>query len=257
MVAGIQHDIVWETPEATFERLRPQIGAAAGTGARFIALTEMFAGGFSMNTAAIAEAPDGPSVAFLTEQARRHDVILCGSVPTHHPDYPLPVNRLVVVGPDGLRGEYAKIHPFSYSGEHEHYSPGRDFCTIEIDGVRVTFFVCYDLRFADEFWATGPETDLFVVVANWPASRRSHWQALLRARAIENQTYVLGVNRVGRSGRPESKRGLDYAGDSMLIDPLGEALATASGAETIIVGAVNPDHVAAIRAEFPFLADRR
>ena len=117
--------------------------------------------------------------------------------------------------------------------------------------MRCSFFVCYDLRFADEFWPLAPETDCYVVPANWPRSRRSHWSALLRARAIENQAYVVGVNRVGEGGS------LTYAGDSVIIDPLGDVLASAGGGECIATADVYPAHVNGLRTRFPFLADRR
>ena len=112
-------------------------------------------------------------------------------------------------------------------------------------------FVCYDLRFADEFWALATEVDAYFVVANWPAKRRVHWSALLRARAIENQAYVVGVNRVGAGG------GLDYSGDSAIIDPLGEVLATGAGVETMLLADLDAAHVDATRGHFRFLQDRR
>jgi predicted amidohydrolase len=157
----------------------------------------------------------------------------------------------VLAGPDGVVHRYDKIHPFTYSGEHEHYSAGSERVTVTVDGVALSPFVCYDLRFADELWDLAPRTDLYVVVANWPESRRLHWQVLLRARAIENQAYVLGVNRVGTGGR------LAYAGDSCVIDPLGDVLAYAAGGETLVLADVDPDVVRATRKRFPFLADRR
>src|SRR5712691_10060990 len=124
-------------------------------------------------------------------------------------------NNAVVVRPDGHVDRYAKIHPFSFAGENKEYTAGGRFLTVTLDDVRVSAFVCYDLRFADEFWGRALDTDLYVVSANWPSIRVEHWRALLRARAIENQAYVLGVNRVGRD------RELDYPGASALIDPVG------------------------------------
>ena len=162
-----------------------------------------------------------------------------------------PVNRLVLAGPEGALHHYDKIHPFTYSGEHEHYDAGDAFLTVEIEGLRVSFFVCYDLRFADEFWARAMATDCYVVVANWPESRRNHWRALLTARAIENQAYVVGVNRVGNG------RNIAYAGDSTIIDPLGETLVRAARTETVISATVERAEVEKVRAEFPFLQDRR
>ncbi len=251
-VAAIQHTIEWEQPEATFKTVGPMIAEAAAAGADLIAVTEMFSTGFSMNTDITAEPVDGRSVSFLLDQAAEHNVTIVGSIPTIHPDHERPVNLLTVASPTGIRGQYAKIHPFSYSGEDQHYSAGRDFLTLDIDGVRCTFFICYDLRFADEFWATASQTDLFVLVANWPAARRLHWDTLLRARAIENQAYVLASNRVGDDGN-----GLAHSGGSTLIDPAGETLALASIDPAIILGEVDPDRVAEVRSRFPFANDRR
>jgi predicted amidohydrolase len=249
-VAAVQHDIVWEDPKANFERLAPMIEAAARGGARLVALTEMYATGFSMDAGRIAEPVGGPSTQFVVEQAVAHDVWVCGSVPELPDGASKPFNQLVLAAPDGSVHRYAKVHPFSYGREHDHYAAGAGYSTVEIDGVRVTPLVCYDLRFAYAFWDVAPATDAYVVVANWPESRRVHWQVLLRARAIENQAYVVGVNRVGHGGK------LEYAGDSCVVDPLGAVLATASGIETTLVADLDTEVVAATRAKFPFLADR-
>jgi predicted amidohydrolase len=250
-VAAIQHDIIWEDPAATFEHVRPWIAAAAGTGARLTVLTEMYSTGFSMDTDATAEPPDGPSTAFLVEQAAAHGMWLCASIPERTAAADRPHNTLLLVAPDGAVHRYRKIHPFTYSGEHEHFSAGTDFLTVTVEDVRVTAFVCYDLRFADEFWATATGTDLYVVPANWPAPRRRHWTTLLSARAIENQAYVLGCNRVGTAS------GLEYSGDSRIVDPMGEVLAGAAGGESLLVAEVDPRVVTSTRERFPFLQDRR
>ena len=250
-VAGIQHDVAWEDRDATLARLEPQLKAAAGAGARLVVLTEMFPTGFSMQPERVAEAEGGPSTDFLRTQAAELGVWLAGSVPIKPDGGGRPVNRLFLAGPGGELEHYDKLHPFTFSGEHEHYAAGTRRVTVDIEGVRVTPFVCYDLRFADEFWAEAPGTDCYVVVANWPAARRAHWQALLVARAIENQAYVVGVNRVGEGG------GLHYAGDSRIVDPLGEVLAAGAGGETILLAEVDPDVVAETRKRYPFLADRR
>ncbi len=250
-IAGIQHDIVWEDPAANFVHLAPKIAGAAGAGARLVILTEMFSVGFSMNTAHTAEPVGGPSARFLMDQAASNRVWVAGSVPERAEGMDRPYNQLVLAGPDGQVHRYAKIHPFTYAGEREHFAAGEQFLTVEVEGLRITLFVCFDLRFADEFWATAADTDLYVVPANWPASRRLHWRSLLQARAVENQAYVAGINRVGTGG------GLDYAGDSMIIDPRGEVLAAASRREAIILTEVDPAYVRATREEFPFMADRR
>jgi predicted amidohydrolase len=146
---------------------------------------------------------------------------------------------------------YAKIHPFSYAGEHEHYCAGERVVTADVEGLRVTPFVCYDLRFPEPFRLAAAETDLFAVVANWPEERREHWRTLLRARAIENQAFVAGVNRVGDGGR------LHYAGDSAAISPLGEILAEGGDREKVLFAEVEPTAVQRLRSRFPALNDRR
>jgi predicted amidohydrolase len=253
-VAGLQSELVWEAPEANRQNLQPRIRAAAAAGARLVALPEMWPSGFSMRTEAVAEPEGGPSERFLADEARATGAAVCGSVAQTSPAWGKARNVFLCATPDGRVHHYAKIHPFSYGGEAERYEPGDRLATFTIDGVRVTPLVCYDLRFP-ELWAlAAPATDLFVVVANWPRARAAHWRALLVARAIETQAYVLGVNRVGEGG------GLVYDGESALVSPLGELLADGFGApgeERTVAGDVDSTHVAEVRAKFPFLADRR
>jgi predicted amidohydrolase len=249
-VAAIQHDISWEDAPTTRKHVTPLIAQAARAGARLIVLTEMYATGFSMHPERIAEDEGGPNERFLIDRAAEHDAYLIASIAQQGADGGYR-NNAVVAAPDGTVHRYAKIHPFSYSGEHEHYTAGSQFLTVDIDGLRVSVFVCYDLRFADEFWALAKDTDLYVVPANWPEPRREHWRALLRARAIENQAYVVGVNRVG------AVKDLPHVGDSAIIDPMGRTLAEASRGETVLVADVDPVEVATVRTSFPFLPDRR
>ncbi len=250
-IAAIQHDIAWEDAPATIARLRLQVAAAAVTGARLIVLSEMFSVGFTMSPNRVAEPPDGQSATFLHEMATQHGVWMCGSIPTTPTGTLRARNRLHLVSPDGTQHLYDKIHPFSFGGESEHYDGGADFLTVDIEGMRTSFFVCYDLRFADEFWQRAPLTDCFVIPANWPEVRRHHWQSLLVSRAIENQAYVVGVNRVGEGG------GLAYCGDSRIVDPLGEILASGARTEALLVAEVNPETVEATRRRFRFMQDRR
>lgn len=250
-IAAIQSDIAWEDPAANFERLRPHVAAAAAAGARLVVLPEMFACGFSMATERIREPEGGPSARFLAEQARQHGLWICGSVPEMPAGEGRPYNTLVLADPRGETTRYRKIHPFTFAREHEHYGAGKDHVTVDIEGLRCSLFVCYDLRFADEFWALADRTDAYIVVANWPERRRRHWSTLLQARAIENQAYVVGVNRVGHGN------GLDYTGDSAIVDPWGELLATAAGAETMLLADLRPEVVRDAREKFPVLKDRR
>jgi predicted amidohydrolase len=176
---------------------------------------------------------------------------IAGSVPEKLAGADRPHNTLLLAGPKGELHRYRKIHPFSCAGEHKHYRAGEEFVTLDLEGLRLTLFICYDLRFADEFWATAKETDAYLVVANWPEPRRHHWMALLLARAIENQAYVVGVNRVGRDSK------LRYTGDSRIIDPAGNILAAASEGETLLLAEVDPEVVRKTRVAFPFAQDRR
>ncbi|MDT4920496.1 MAG: hypothetical protein QOI15_1398 [Pseudonocardiales bacterium] len=250
-VAAIQHDIAWEQPDATRARLRPMIAEAAAHGARLIVLSEMYATGFSMRPDRIAEDEGGPNEQFLLEQASEHGAHVAASIAQRGADGRYR-NNAVVAAPDGrVVARYAKLHPFSYAGEHEVYAAGTRFVTVPIGDLRVSLFVCYDLRFADEFWALAGSTDLYVVPANWPQPRHEHWRALLRARAIENQAYVLGVNRVGAA------KDLPHAGGSALINPLGETLFEGGAAEAVLVEEADPAAVRQIRTDFPFLTDRR
>ncbi len=249
-IAGLQHDIAWEDRDATLAWLEPQVRAAVASGARLVVLTEMFATGFSMRTHLTAEPADGPTVRWMRERAAEHDVWIAGSVPLEGQDGGLPTNSLLVVGADGTIHRYDKIHPFSYAGEHERFSPGDRDVVVEIEGVRWGLTVCYDLRFADQYWRIGPEVDAYLVVANWPSPRREHWRSLLRARAVENQAYVVGINRVGSGGD------LDYVGDSRIIDPLGVSLVEATTDPTMLMAEIDPERVAQVRARFPFIQDR-
>lgn len=246
----MQHDIVWADRNANFARLRPLISEAVRNGAEAVVLTEMFSTGFVVDRDDIGEPLGGPSSSFLADTAREHGIWVMGSCPELHPDDPRPFNTLVVAGPDGSLQRYSKIHPFTHGGEDRHFRAGNERAVVDIGGLRVALFVCYDLRFADEFWDLAPDVDAYVVPANWPQSRREHWMSLLRARAIENQAWVIGVNRVGEGG------GLVYSGDSRIIDPLGKETVAGEG-ECTVYADVTSQAVAETRDRFPFLRDRR
>lgn len=251
-VAAVQHDIVWNDPAANRAALDTPIAAAAAHGARLVLLAETFSTGFGFTDPNLTvEAPGGPTTTWMSQQAVAHNIWLGGTLAERADGDEKPANTFVLAGPDGTEHRYRKIHPFSHSGEHEHVTAGTEHVTATIDGVRCTLFICYDLRFADEFWQCAADTDCYLVPANWPASRRDHWTTLLRARAIENQAYVVGINRVG------SGDGLDYSGDSRIIDPSGSELVTASNVPTTLYADIDTDHVVAIRDRFRFLQDRR
>jgi len=255
-IAGLQHDIVWNERDANFERLAPKIAGAAASGAGLVLLTETFSTGFGFDDPDfITEDEGGESSQFLAAQAREHGIWVGGSCPEvradNEPGDTRPSNSFVLVGPDGTQCRYRKVHPFSHADEQKYVRAGDELVTVDVAGFRVSMFVCYDLRFADEFWQLAERTDVYLVPANWPAKRREHWTALLRARAIENQAYVVGVNRVGEGS------GLAYSGDSRIVDPLGQVLASASHTETVLMADLSTDTVSATRTHFQFLPDRR
>ena len=263
-VAAIQSDIVWKNPEANFARLTSLLKESKNQGTQLAVLPEMFSWGFCMDTLEIAEPENGPSAEFLKNSAEELDIWVCGTYPEASGQEPPAYNQFLLAGPDGQSHKYAKIHPFSYSGEDKHYKAGDKTLTLDIEGVSVSVFTCYDLRFGEDFWRLASETDLYIIPANWPAARRNHWKQLLAARAIENQAYVLGVNRVGEGD------GIFYSGDSVIMDPLGEILAKSKSwdegsagneetksTEEVLVAEINPSFVKETRAKFPFLQDRR
>ncbi|MBM4366101.1 MAG: carbon-nitrogen family hydrolase [Deltaproteobacteria bacterium] len=243
----VQLDIAWEDVAENHRRAERRVQEAAALGAQLVVLPEMFACGFSMGAA--PEAPGGPTESFLAELARGLGVHVVAGVPLLLGER--KSNCAVWTAPDGSVQRYAKIHPFSFAREHEHYQPGSRVVTWDIGGLRVTPQVCYDLRFPEPFRLAATDTDAFVVIANWPDRRRAHWQTLLRARAIENQAFVAGLNRVGDGD------GLHYAGDSAIISPWGETLVGGAEQEAVLVADLDPAAIRAARLAFPALRDRR
>ncbi len=242
-------DIAWEDVAENHRSALRLLTEAKEHGARLGVLPEMFCTGFSMDSARIAQPVAGPSETFLRSTATALDLWIIASIPER--GSPSPRNMAIVAAPDGRVTRYAKIHPFSFAGEDRHYAAGDRVVTIDIESVRVTPFICYDLRFPEPFRTAATETDAYVVVANWPDQRREHWRTLLRARAIENQAYVVGVNRVGEGD------GLHYAGDSAAIAPLGETLVEGDDKERVLFCEIDPAAVQKLRTRFPALNDRR
>jgi predicted amidohydrolase len=204
--------------------------------------------GFTMEPERFAEGYDGPSFAGLSALAESNGVwLLAGIAMRGDRGY---ANVAAVFSPVGsLVGTYAKQRLFSVAGEGEHYLAGNTPVVIDIDGVRVSPFICYDLRFPELFRAAAPWSDLIVVIANWPAARRAHWDALLPARAIENLAYVAGVNRTGIAD------GIRYNGGSAAYDPWGLPVIQHMAVPSPSIVDVSTARVASIRAQYPFLDD--
>jgi omega-amidase len=247
-VALAEYDTGWHQPESSLERAAVCVQRAASTGARLVVLPEMCTTGFTMEPEKWSEPLNGSSFERLSTMAAAHDVWLMAGVATRGADG--FTNVAAVFDPEGnLAATYAKQRTFAYAGEDLHYSSGIGPSVVEIDGVRVSPFICYDLRFPELFRAVAPSTDLIVVIANWPAARRPHWDALLPARAIENLAYVAGVNRTGFAN------GIQYDGGSVAYDPWGEPAAQRMAVAAPSVVDVSAAHVASIRAKYPFLSD--
>ena len=258
-VALGEYDIGWHDPEASLERARALVADAARAGARLVVLPEMATTGFTMDITQATPLATGHS-GRLAAIAAEAGVWLIASVAATEPA-PLgsgaagkaatrAVNAAIVVDPSGaVVAVYRKQKLFAFAGEHEHYAPGSDKVVVTIDGVRIAPLVCYDLRFPELFRALAREVDAFVLVANWPAARRLHWDTLTRARAIENQAYVVAVNRIGTGGT------IAYDGGSMAWDPWGDPVAEAQSPSGIRLVTVDPSRVAEIRGKYPFLRD--
>jgi len=217
-VSILQTSLHWQDPAANRAHFDGLIHALDNSDAApdLVLLPEMFTTGFTMNPESNAETMSGESIAWMQLVARDYDVTLCGSLVIE--DAGRYFNRLVWMPPDGGMACYDKRHLFRMAGEHEHYSAGTERRVVELHGWRICPLVCYDLRFPA--WSRGVnEFDLQIFVANWPAARRSAWLGLLPARAIENQCYAIGVNRIGTDGND-----VRYAGDSGAYDYLGNAI---------------------------------
>ncbi|MEO8742573.1 MAG: amidohydrolase [Lysobacteraceae bacterium] len=225
-----------------------------------VVLPETFTSGFSNDAIHNAETMDGPTVAWMREQSKKLDAAIIGSVQlrtSNGADSTKVFNRLLFATPDGEIAHYDKRHLFRYAGEHERYAAGNERITVEWRGWRICPLVCYDLRFPvysrnryNVERANELDYDLLVFVANWPAARAYAWRTLLRARAIENLSYVAAVNRVGRDGN-----GLDYAGDSAVIDFLGQPVSECGDAEVVSTTTLSASELAAHRTRFPAMLD--
>lgn len=249
IVGGLQMDIAWEDPEESFRRAEALADRAAAAGARLLVLPELFATGFSMNAELVAASGEA-ALQLMTRLARRHRVWVVGGFAESAGDR--PYNACAVVDPDGEeRARYRKIHPFSLTGEQSRYRAGETVANVAVDGLRVTPLICYDLRFPELFRATADVTDLYLVIANWPEPRTHAWSALLVARAIDCQAWVVGVNRVGDA------QGHRHLGESVLVDPLGRVVARGAHQPAVVMGEVDAATVASVRDRYGFLRDRR
>ena len=289
----IQTKLYWEDKRANLQMLEQKI-ISIEEKTEIVVLPEMFNTGFSMKPETLAETMEGETVLWMKRIAAEQKIILTGSViiaDAGHAGAILPYydagqtgknsfnsdagqtetvrpcyyNRLIWMLPNGQYGTYDKRHRFAFAGEDKHYTAGTKRLIASAKGWKINLQVCYDLRFP--LWARqapsqpphkreelantqAPEYDVLIYVANWPERRSTAWKTLLQARAIENQCYVVGVNRVGKDGND-----INYSGDSMIIDPLGEILYNKKDDEDTFTITLDKDHLQTVREKFPFWKD--
>ena len=253
-VSLIQGDTRWHDPAGNRAYYQGLMAPMHGNG-DLIVLPETFTSGFSNDAIGNAETMDGPTVEWLRAQSAKLDAAICGSVQLRTPEGVF--NRMLFARPDGSVEHYDKRHLFTYAGEHERYAAGRDRLVVEWRGWRICPLVCYDLRFPvysrNRYDVERPgalDYDLLLYVANWPSARAYAWKTLLRARAIENLCYVAGLNRVGTDGA-----GLQYSGDSAVIDFLGHPSSECTDAEVVATTTLLAAELAAHRERFPAMLD--
>jgi predicted amidohydrolase len=245
-ITCVQSDLKWQDKAYNLRHFEALI-AQSVSGTDLIILPEMFSTGFSMEAALLAEANDGPTVQWMHEISAKYNAAVCGSLIIGENDK--FYNRFFFVN-DGKVDTYNKRHLFTLMDEGAHYTPGDKNISILYRGWTIQPFICYDLRFPA--WCRNTvHADLQIYVANWPERRISHWLALLKARAIENQCYVAGVNRVGKDIND-----IHHTGDSGVYDPFGKELASFSERETVGSQTLSGDLIKKCRKKFPFLEDR-
>ena len=242
----LQAELDWQAPESNRARFE-QLIAASSEVSDLIILPEMFTTGFTMEARKNAETMDGNTVAWMANVAGREQVTLCGSIIIELNGH--FYNRLVWMPPDGQLASYDKRHLFRMADEHQHYTAGQQRTLVQLGEWRICPLVCYDLRFPA--WSRGRnEFDLLIYVANWPAARRSAWRVLLPARAVENQCYVAGVNRIGEDGN-----GVAYAGDSLVADYLGNLVSDCEDRSCSTTVSLDLDALIRYREKFPAFLD--
>jgi omega-amidase len=239
---------IWEDARANHQMFAAHIAAVAER-VDVVVLPEMFTTGFTMDPIKVAQPMSGETVNWMNEQATRHNVVIVGSVVIEEQGH--YYNRMIWARPNATPLHYDKKHLFTFAGEDQHYSAGNKQVVIEIAGWKIACFVCFDLRFP--VWCRNTDQnkyDAALFIASWPKARSPQWNALLRARAIENQAYVVAVNRVGKDGND-----IEYHGDSQLIDALGNVLVHETETESIKLVTLEKSQLQNNRAQFPFLKE--
>jgi len=247
-ITTIQTQLYWEDKAANLQMLEEKIQSLRQP-THVMVLPEMFSTGFSMKPELLAERMDGETVGWMKRIAAQKKIIVTGSIMIEEEGH--YYNRMIWMLPNGELAFYDKRHLFANSDEDQHYTAGKKRCIVSVNGWKIHLMVCYDLRFPvwarQQYNEAGYEYDLLICVANWPNKRSNAWKTLLQARAIENQCYVAGVNRVGNDAND-----LHYSGDSMVIDPLGAVLYHKENDEDVFTIQLDKQPMVEIREKLPF-----
>jgi len=247
-VALCQMEIIWEDKIKNYEKANKYIKEAALESADIIFFPEMSFTGFSMNIEKTKEI-NGETIEFIKRNSIENNISIGFGWVKGNSDK--AENHYSIINSKGdMILDYIKIHPFSYADEDKYFISGNEISHCEINGLGISIFICYDLRFPEIFQSISNKVSLIVIPANWPQERNEHWITLLKARAIENQVYILGINSVGKNN------GLCYSGDSCIFDPLGNKLKELSNEEGIIFEDISIN-IDKLRADFPVKFDRK
>ena len=243
----LQHELIWENASANLEKIDFLVAGKLDH-TDVLILPEMFTTGFTMNPSGVAETMEGESVGWMKRRAREWNIVLAGSLVIKEKKQNF--NRFLWVAPSGNIQYYDKRHLFRMGEENEHYRAGKQKLITSLGEWHFRPLICYDLRFP--VWSRNrSDYDVLLYVANWPASRRHVWKSLLLARALENQSYVVGVNRIGKDGN-----GIEYSGDSMIIDPRGNVLSkTQPNTESFETVSLSLNELIDFRKKFPVSMD--
>jgi omega-amidase len=246
-ITTFQGYLFWENIDKNLQNIATRLSAIREK-TNLIILPEMFSTGFSMNAEKLAETMGGKTMKWMHKIAKEYDCVLTGSIIIkENENY---YNRLIWMRPDGSYECYDKRHLFAMGKENLTYTPGNKRLIVELKGWKICPMICYDLRFPVWLRNVDCEYDLLIVTANWPERRIAHWRSLLNARAIENQAYVIGVNRVGHDGNE-----IYHSGDSTCIDPNGNIVYYKRDEEDLYTFTIIADEVIKTRRALPFLRD--
>jgi omega-amidase len=246
-ITTFQAYLFWENIDKNLQNLGLRLSSIREK-TDLIVLPEMFSTGFSMNPEAHAEAMDGKTMNWMLQQAKKFDCVITGSIIIKEDKKYF--NRLIWMRPDGSYEYYDKRHLFGLGEEDKHYSSGNKKLFVELNGWKICPMICYDLRFPVWLRNKDEEYDMLLIVANWPERRSLHWRTLIPARAIENQSFVVAVNRVGHDGNE-----IYHSGDSMCIDPNGKVIYYKPNDEDLYTFSINKEELITARKSFPFLKD--